>query len=147
VHERRALARATSTGSSTTSPSQSGRAPPTRRGAVLGHDDEGDQRHNARLLDPGVQGRRSYWPTEMIDALTPYSGGEHPALAHGWAEWQKTRAKARAAAFLVAQELVDLYRQRNVAVGHAFAPTRMAARDEDLFPFTLTADQAQAIED
>ncbi len=92
---------------------------------------------------------RSYWPTEMIDALTPYSGGEHPALSRmGGAEWQKTRAKARAAAFLVAQELVDLYRQRTVAVGHAFgADTEWQREMEDLFPFTLTADQAQAIED
>ncbi len=92
---------------------------------------------------------RSYWPTEMIDALTPYSGGEHPALSRmGGAEWQKTRAKARAAAFLVAQELVDLYRQRNVAVGHAFGvDTEWQREMEDLFPYTLTADQAQAIED
>lgn len=92
---------------------------------------------------------RSYWPTEMIDALTPYSGGEHPALSRmGGAEWQKTRAKARVAAFLVAQELVDLYRQRNVAVGHAFgADTEWQREMEDLFPFTLTADQALAIED
>ena len=92
---------------------------------------------------------RSYWPTEMIDALTPYSGGEHPALSRmGGAEWQKTRAKARAAAFLVAQELVDLYRQRTVAVGHAFGvDTEWQREMEDLFAFTLTADQAQAIED
>ena len=92
---------------------------------------------------------RSYWPTEMIDVLTPYSGGDAPALSRmGGAEWQKTRAKARAAAFLVAQELVDLYRQRNVAVGHAFAlDTEWQREMEDLFPYTLTADQAQAIED
>jgi transcription-repair coupling factor (superfamily II helicase) len=84
-----------------------------------------------------------------IDALTPYSGGDSPALSRmGGAEWQKTRAKARAAAFLVAQELVDLYRQRTVAVGHAFSPdTDLAARDGRALPFTLTADQAQAIED
>jgi transcription-repair coupling factor (superfamily II helicase) len=92
---------------------------------------------------------RSYWPTEQIDALTPYSGGDAPALSRmGGAEWQKTRAKARAAAFLVAQELVELYRQRNVAVGHAFGPDTPWQREmEDLFPYTLTADQAQAIED
>ena len=74
---------------------------------------------------------RSYWPTEQIDALTPYTGGDSPALSRmGGAEWQKTRAKARAAAFLVAQELVDLYRLRTVAEGHAFSPdTRVATRD------------------
>jgi transcription-repair coupling factor (superfamily II helicase) len=92
---------------------------------------------------------RSYWPTEQIDALTPYSGGDAPALSRmGGAEWQKTRAKARAAAFLVAQELVDLYRLRSVAVGHAFsADTTWQREMEELFPYTLTADQAQAIDD
>jgi len=92
---------------------------------------------------------RSYWPTEQIDALTPYSGGDAPALSRmGGAEWQKTRAKARAAAFLIAQELVDLYRQRSVASGHAFSPDTAWQREmEELFPYTLTPDQAQAIED
>jgi transcription-repair coupling factor (superfamily II helicase) len=92
---------------------------------------------------------RSYWPTEQIDVLTPYTGGDGPKLSRmGGAEWQKTRAKARAAAFLVAQELVDLYRQRNVAIGHAFSPDSTWQHEmEDLFPFTLTPDQAQAIVD
>ena len=92
---------------------------------------------------------RSYWPTDQIDALTPYSGGDAPALSRmGGAEWQKTRAKARAAAFLVAQELVDLYRQRTVAVGHAFSLDTTWQREmEELFPFTLTVDQDQAIRD
>jgi transcription-repair coupling factor (superfamily II helicase) len=92
---------------------------------------------------------RSYWPTEQIDALTPYTGGDSPALSRmGGAEWQKTRAKARAAAYLVAQELVDLYRLRTVAEGHAFSPDTAWQREmEELFPFTLTSDQAQAILD
>ncbi len=92
---------------------------------------------------------RSYWPTEQIDALTPYSGGDAPALSRmGGAEWQKTRAKARAAAFLVAQELVDLYRQRNVARGHAFsADTAWQREMEELFEYTLTTDQAHALRD
>ena len=92
---------------------------------------------------------RSYWPTEQIDALTPYTGGDGPALSRmGGAEWQKTRAKARAAAFLVAQELVDLYRLRTVAVGHAFSPDTAWQREmEELFPYALTADQAQSILD
>jgi len=91
---------------------------------------------------------RSYWPTDQIDALTPYSGGDAPALSRmGGAEWQKTRAKARAAAYLVAQDLVNLYRQRSVAVGHAFSPDTAWQREmEDLFPYTLTPDQAEAID-
>jgi len=91
---------------------------------------------------------RSYWPTEQIDALTPYTGGDGPALSRmGSAEWQKTRAKARAAAFLVAQELVALYRERSVAVGHAFSPDTAWQREmEDLFPYALTPDQAEAVD-
>ncbi|MDH2904556.1 MAG: transcription-repair coupling factor [Actinomycetota bacterium] len=91
---------------------------------------------------------RSYWPTEQIDALTPYSGGDAPALSRmGGAEWQKTRAKARAAAYLVAQDLVNLYRQRSVAVGHAFSADSAWQREmEDLFPYTLTPDQAEAVD-
>jgi transcription-repair coupling factor (superfamily II helicase) len=91
---------------------------------------------------------RNYWPTELIDALTPYSGGDAPALSRmGGVEWQKTRAKARAAAFLVAQDLVNLYRQRSVAVGHAYSPDTSWQREmEDLFPYTLTPDQAEAID-
>ncbi len=88
------------------------------------------------------------WPTEQFDAITPYSGGDSPSLSRmGTGEWQKTRAKARAAAFLVAQELVDLYRQRSVAVGHAFSPdSAWQSEMEDLFPFALTPDQAEATE-
>ncbi len=91
---------------------------------------------------------RSYWPTDQIDALTPYSGGDAPALSRmGGVEWQKTRARARAAAYLVAQDLVNLYRQRSVAVGHAFsADTAWQREMEDLFPYTLTPDQAEAID-
>ena len=91
---------------------------------------------------------RSYWPTEQIDVLTPYTGGDAPALSRmGGAEWQKTRAKARAAAFLVAQELVQLYRERTVARGHAFSPDSAWQREmEDLFAYTLTPDQAEAID-
>jgi transcription-repair coupling factor (superfamily II helicase) len=90
---------------------------------------------------------RIYWPTEQFDALTPYSGGDAPSLSRmGGAEWQKTRAKARAAAYLVAQELVDLYRKRTVAQGFAFsADTAWQVEMEDLFPFALTPDQAEAV--
>ena len=89
-----------------------------------------------------------FWPTDQFDAITPYSGGDSPSLSRmGTGEWQKTRAKARAAAYLVAQELVDLYRQRSVAPGHAFAPDTAWQREmEEQFPYPLTPDQAEAVE-
>ncbi len=90
---------------------------------------------------------RSYWPTDQIDALTPYTGGDAPTLSKmGSEQWQRTRAKARAAATLVAQELVELYRARVVAPGFAFSPdTAWQLEMESLFPFTETADQLRAI--
>lgn len=90
---------------------------------------------------------RSYWPTEQIDALTAYNGGDAPALSRmGSAEWQKKRAQAAAEAYLIAQELVQLYRERSVAPGHAFSPdTAWQHEMEDLFPFQLTHDQAKAV--
>ncbi len=90
---------------------------------------------------------RSYWPTDQIDALTPYSGGDAPALSRmGSEQWQRTRAKARAAAELVAQDLLALYRERAGAPGHAFSPdSAWQIEMESLFPFTETADQLRAI--
>jgi transcription-repair coupling factor (superfamily II helicase) len=90
---------------------------------------------------------QSLWPVDQIDELTPYSGGDAPSLSRlGGAEWQKTRAKAAASAWLVAQDLVDLYRQRLATPGFAFSPdTSWQKEMEDLFPYALTTDQARAI--
>ena len=66
---------------------------------------------------------RLYLPVEQIEAITPYSGGESPTLSKmGGADWQRTRAKARAAAGEVAAELVELYRRRLAVEGRAFGP-------------------------
>jgi transcription-repair coupling factor (superfamily II helicase) len=90
-----------------------------------------------------------YLPSDQIEALTPYSGGESPALNRlGGSEWQRTRAKARAAVHEVAKELVELYRRRLQAPGHAFAPDTPWQRElEDAFAFVETVDQLRAVED
>ncbi len=90
-----------------------------------------------------------YLPSDQIDALTPYSGGESPTLNRlGGSEWQRTRAKARAAVHEVAQELVELYRLRLHMEGHAFAPDTPWQRElEDSFAFTETVDQLRAVEE
>ncbi|HLK44353.1 MAG TPA: transcription-repair coupling factor, partial [Acidimicrobiales bacterium] len=92
---------------------------------------------------------RLYLPTDQIQAITMYSGGETPSLSRmGGADWQRTTARARAAAGEIAHELVALYRTRAEATGHAFAPDTPWQREvEALFPFTETVDQLAAIED
>ena len=90
-----------------------------------------------------------YLPVDQIDAITPYSGGEQPSLSKmGGSDWQRTRAKARAAAAEVAAELVELYRARLVAEGHAFAlDTPWQEEMEAAFGFVETPDQRRAIDE
>ena len=92
---------------------------------------------------------RLYLPVEQIQAITPYSGGESPTLSKmGGADWQRTRARARAAAGEVAAELVDLYRRRLAVEGHAFGPdSPWQLEMESSFPFVETEDQLRAIAD
>ncbi|MGO9581332.1 MAG: transcription-repair coupling factor [Acidimicrobiales bacterium] len=94
-------------------------------------------------------GDRLYLPSEQIDALTPYTGGESPALNRmGGAEWSRQKARVRAAVREVAKELVELYRRRQITPGHAFAPdTPWQAELEQAFPYPETPDQLKAIED
>ena len=92
---------------------------------------------------------RLYLPVDQIEAITPYSGGESPSLSKmGGADWQRTRARARAAAGEVAAELVQLYRRRLEVEGRAFAPdTPWQGEMESNFPFVETDDQLKAIAD
>jgi transcription-repair coupling factor (superfamily II helicase) len=94
-------------------------------------------------------GDRLYLPTDQIELLTPYAGGDSPSVSRlGGSEWQKARSKARAAVHEVAEELVALYRRRLEVVGHAFGPdTPWQAELESSFPFIETSDQLRAIED
>ncbi|MDA8195603.1 MAG: transcription-repair coupling factor [Actinomycetota bacterium] len=87
-------------------------------------------------------------PTDQMGALTPYSGGESPTLSRlGGSDWQKTKAKVKASVERVAQELVLLYQKRQASKGFIFAEDNEWQREmEDQFPFTLTRDQAKAIE-
>jgi transcription-repair coupling factor (superfamily II helicase) len=92
---------------------------------------------------------RLYLPVDQIEAITPYSGGESPTLSKmGGADWQRTRAKARAAAAEVAADLVQLYRRRLAVEGRAFAPdTPWQGEMEGSFGFVETEDQLVAIGD
>jgi transcription-repair coupling factor (superfamily II helicase) len=94
-------------------------------------------------------GDRLYLPTDQIELLTPYVGGDSPTVNRlGGSEWQKARSRARAAVHEIAEELVALYRRRLEAPGHAFGPdTPWQAELESSFPFVETSDQLRAIEE
>lgn len=92
---------------------------------------------------------RLYLPSDQIESIRLYSGGETPTLSKmGGADWHTAKAKVRSAVQEIAQELVVLYQTRITAEGHAFAPDSPWQRElEDSFPFQETPDQLNAIID
>jgi transcription-repair coupling factor (superfamily II helicase) len=94
-------------------------------------------------------GDKLYVPSDQIDLLRPYTGGESPALHRlGGSDWQKAKSRVRSAVREIAQELVVLYRRRITSPGFAFAQdTPWQAEMESAFAYTETTDQAQAIAD
>ncbi|MHB1785926.1 MAG: transcription-repair coupling factor [Acidimicrobiales bacterium] len=90
-----------------------------------------------------------YIPSDQIDAITPYSGGETPSVNRlGGSDWSRTKAKVKAAVSEVAQELVVLYRRRVTSPGHSFPPdTPWQAEMESGFDYVETPDQAKAIDE
>lgn len=90
-----------------------------------------------------------YLPSDQIESIRLYSGGETPTLSKmGGADWHTAKAKVRSAVQEIAQELVVLYQTRVHAEGHAFAPDTPWQRElEDAFPFQETPDQLHAIID
>ncbi|HEX6237646.1 MAG TPA: transcription-repair coupling factor, partial [Acidimicrobiales bacterium] len=92
---------------------------------------------------------RLYVPSDQIDAVRHYTGGESPTLSRlGGDGWQRTKARVRAAVAEIAQELVVLYQKRLAQPGHTFTPDTPWQRElEDGFPYQETPDQAKAIAD
>jgi transcription-repair coupling factor (superfamily II helicase) len=101
---------------------------------------------------PGKRGHppdRLYLPTDQLDEVTRYVGGEAPALHRlGGADWAKTKGRARKAVREIAAELIRLYSARTAAPGHAFGPDTPWQRElEDAFPYVETPDQLEAIDE
>jgi transcription-repair coupling factor (superfamily II helicase) len=94
-------------------------------------------------------GDRLYAPTDQLDQLSRYVGGESPTLHKmGGADWQKSKAKARKAVREIAAQLIQLYAARQNSTGHAFGPDSPWQRElEDAFPYTETPDQLAAIDE
>ncbi len=90
-----------------------------------------------------------YVPSDQIDTVRHYTGGEQPSLSRlNGGDWAKTKARVRAEVTQIAQELVVLYQKRLHTPGHAFPPdTPWQHELEDAFPYQETPDQLQAIVD
>ncbi|WP_395639687.1 transcription-repair coupling factor [Pseudolysinimonas sp.] len=88
-------------------------------------------------------------PTDQLDLLSRYVGGEAPALSKmGGSDWAAAKGKARKAVRDIAVELVKLYSARMASQGHAFPPDTPWQRElEEAFPFAETPDQLVTIDD
>jgi transcription-repair coupling factor (superfamily II helicase) len=97
----------------------------------------------------GHPGDRLFVPTDQLDQVTRYVGGEQPSLHRlGGADWQKAKGRARKAVKEIAAELIRLYAARTSAPGFAFGPDTPWQRElEDAFPYTETPDQLGAVEE
>ncbi len=97
----------------------------------------------------GHPGDRLFVPTDQLDEVSRYVGGELPTLNKlGGSDWKNTKAKAKKAVKEIAAELVQLYAARQAAPGHPFGPdTPWQGELEDAFPFTETNDQLAAIDE
>ncbi|GHF64132.1 transcription-repair-coupling factor [Streptomyces mashuensis] len=95
----------------------------------------------------GQPGDRLYIPTDQLEQVTKYVGGEQPTLHRlGGADWTKTKARAKKAVKEIAADLIKLYSARMAAPGHTFAPDTPWQRElEDAFPYAETPDQLTTI--
>ena len=101
---------------------------------------------------PGRRGQppdRLYVPSDQLDEVTRYSGGEAPTLHRlGGADWAKAKGRARKAVRQIASELIRLYSARMASAGFAFGPDTPWQRElEDAFPYVETPDQLGAIDE
>ncbi len=97
----------------------------------------------------GMPRDKLYVPTDQLDQLSRYVGGEAPPLSKmGGSDWSNAKKKARKAVRDIAVELVKLYSARVAAGGHAFSPdTPWQHELEEAFPYVETLDQLTTIDE
>ncbi len=101
------------------------------------------------LLVEYDNGGQIYIPVHQADRLTRYIGaqGVAPTLSRlGGMDWANTKDHVREAVQQIAEDLLQLYAQRQTAQGYAFHPdTPWQSELEDSFPYADTPDQRLAL--
>jgi transcription-repair coupling factor (superfamily II helicase) len=89
-------------------------------------------------------------PVTQMHQVTKYSASEGgtPRLSRmGGADWARAKTRVSESLAKIADGLVQLYAERELARGHAFAPdTPWQAEMEEAFPYEPTPDQRAAID-
>lgn len=97
----------------------------------------------------GMPRDKLYVPTDQLDQLSRYVGGEAPPLSKmGGSDWSNAKKKARKAVRDIAVELVKLYSARMASPGFAFSDDTPWQRElEEAFPYAETLDQLTTIDE
>jgi transcription-repair coupling factor (superfamily II helicase) len=95
----------------------------------------------------GQPADRIYVPTDALEQITRYVGGETPAVHRiGGGDWIKAKSRAKKAVKEIAGELIRLYAARTSSPGYAFSPDTTWQRElEDSFAYVETPDQLVTI--
>ena len=95
----------------------------------------------------GQPADRIYVPTDALEQITRYIGGETPAVHRiGGGDWIKAKSRAKKAVKEIAGELIRLYAARTSSPGYAFSPDTTWQRElEDSFAYVETPDQLVTI--
>ncbi len=92
-----------------------------------------------------------YVPLARIDLIQKYTslGGVEPQLDRlGTTVWEARKSRVKKSVSDMADQLLELYAERKLAVGHTFPPDTNFTREfDDAFEFEETADQQRAIDD
>lgn len=92
-----------------------------------------------------------YVPVDQLDVLYKYVGNTDAKIKLnrlGGTDWNKTKARVKAATSDMAKELLALYSAREQARGYAFAKDTPWQRDfEDTFAYQETDDQLRSIDE
>jgi transcription-repair coupling factor (superfamily II helicase) len=95
----------------------------------------------------GQPADRLFVPTDQLDQVTKFIGGEAPSLNRlGGIDWEKTKGRARKAVKEIAAELIRLYAARQASPGFTFSADTPWQRElEDSFAYVETPDQLSCI--
>jgi transcription-repair coupling factor (superfamily II helicase) len=98
-----------------------------------------------------AEGDQLFVPVHQADRLTRYIGysSRPPKLTRlGSAEWRNVKARVKEAVKELADDLLDLYAKRQLALGHAFSPDSSWQQElESSFPYIETEDQLIVMKD
>ncbi|WJE15889.1 transcription-repair coupling factor [Halobacillus sp. ACCC02827] len=92
-----------------------------------------------------------YVPIDQIDLIQKYVGseGKEPKVYKlGGSEWKKVKSKVQSSVEDIADDLIQLYAEREASKGYAFSEDGEMQREfEAAFPYEETEDQIRCIEE